>query len=427
MKIRYENDELFVEKVALQKIVKKHKTPFFVYSKNSILSYVHDWKQATKDFNCLICFALKANDNLNLIKLFDIEGLGADVVSAGELFFVRQAGMNADEIVFAGVGKQDFEIETALKEGILAFNIESRQELKKIQEIAKRMNKKAPIHIRVNPDIDAKSHPYISTGMAKNKFGIETTKAVELFKYAQSFSNISVKGIHVHIGSHLLDMFPFEDCSKALRDLYFTLQREGIKIENIDLGGGLGVDYHQVIDWPPIENNKPFQPPTIENYTKAILKHLYDLPIKFIFEPGRSMIANAGLLVVSVIYNKETSQKKFVIVNGGMNDLIRPSLYEAYHRILPIQNPVRNSEEVVDVVGPICETTDFLAKDRKLPVVKNGESLAVFSAGAYGYSLSSNYNGRPRLAEILVDDSEFYLIRRAETYEDLLKLYDFKS
>ena len=422
--IYFKNNKLFVEKKSVEEIVESHISPFFLYSKNAILSNIVSWKNATKEMGAFICFALKANDNLNIIKLMNQNGLGADVVSAGELFLARKAGVEPGEIVFAGVGKQDFEIEYALKERIRAFNVESEQELKAIQEVAGKVNKMAPVHIRVNPDIDAKSHPYISTGMAKNKFGIETTRAIELFKYAQTLKNISLKGIHVHIGSQLLDLSPFEDCSRALRELYLTLKQQEITIETIDLGGGLGVDYKQVVEWPINEEEEQNQTLSVENYAKAILKHLKDLPVNFIFEPGRSMVANSGLLIVSVIINKESSEKKFVVINGGMNDLIRPSLYQAYHRILPIKNPVREANEIVDIVGPICETTDFFAKDRTFPIVNKEETLAVFSAGAYGYSLSSNYNGRPRLAEVWIDGDEIETIRRAETYEDLLKLYD---
>lgn len=420
----YKDDELYVEETKVSEIAQSHRTPFWAYSKAEILSNIKAWSQAVDADKNLVCFALKANDNKNIVNLVGREGFGADVVSAGELFLALKAGIEPDKIVFAGVGKQEFEIEYALQQKIRAFNVESEQELEAIQAIAKRLNMQAPIHLRVNPDIDAKSHPYITTGMAKNKFGIETTQAIELFKYAKTLANISLKGIHVHIGSQLLDMSPFEDCSKALRELYFTLKNLGIDIDTIDLGGGLGVDYRQVVEWPPSETGESFWPPTVADYSRAILKHLKDLQLQFIFEPGRSMIANTAILVVSVIYTKKTSEKQFVIVNGGMNDLIRPGLYQAYHRILPVQHPVRKIQETVDVVGPICETTDFLAKDRLLPKVERGELLAIFSGGAYGYSLSSNYNGRGRLAEILVDGSEYELIRRAETYEDFLKLYE---
>ena len=420
--IAYKQNELFVEQVPVKKIAEKFQTPFFVYGKNIILNNIRTWQRSLKNKNSLICFALKANDNLNIIRLLGREGCGADIVSAGELFIALKAGIQPEKIVFAGVGKQEFEIEYALKEGILAFNVESEQELMLIQQIAGRMNKTAGIHIRINPDIDVPSHPYISTGMAENKFGIETSKTLELFKLVQTLPNISLKGIHVHIGSQLLDMSPFEACSRFLRELYFDLKGEW-DFDTIDLGGGLGVDYQQVIDWPPGEEKLPVTVPTIEDYIDSILKHLKDLPLNFIFEPGRSMIANAGILTASVIYTKQTAKKKFVILNSGMNDLIRPGLYQAYHRILPVNNPVREREESVDVVGPVCESSDFFAKDRKLPVLNQNELVAIFSCGAYGYSLSSNYNGRPRLAEILVDGAEFEVIRRGETYQDLLKLY----
>lgn len=425
--IGYRGKELFVEDVPIIRIARNQRTPFFVYSKQEAQTNFTTWQRELKGINAVVCYALKANENLELIRLFQAAGSGADVVSAGELYLARTAGVPPGKIVFAGVGKQDFEIEYGLREGIRAFNVESAQELKVIQEIAQRMDKVAPVQIRVNPDIDAQSHPYITTGMASNKFGIETSTAIELCKFARNLSNIFLRGLHVHIGSQLLDLSPFEDCSRALRNLFFILKELDILIETIDLGGGLGVDYHQVIDWPPAEDQEADSVPTVRQYLDAVLRHLRGLPLNFIFEPGRSMIANTAVLVTRVVYTKSTSTKKFVIVDAGMNDLIRPSLYQAYHRILPVCNPMRETCEQVDVVGPICETADFLAKARNLPPVSPDELLAVFSAGAYGYSLSSNYNGRLRPAEILVDGGEFRTIRRSETYEDLLKLYEIDS
>ncbi len=422
--IAYHNDRLMIEEVAVEQIAQHYATPFYVYSQKAILANLQDWQTAVQGVPHLICFALKANDNLAILRLLSQAGAGADVVSAGELFLAQHASVAPTKIVYAGVGKQSFEIEAALQAGIRAFNVESESELWMIQATAAQLNTIAPVHLRVNPDIDAKSHPYITTGMAKNKFGIETSRAIELIRFARTLPNIDFKGIQVHIGSQILDLSPFEDCSRALRELYLNLTAQNIPVHTIDLGGGLGVDYRQVIDWPAVTDPETKPTPTVSEYIRAILKHLKDLPVEFVFEPGRSLIANPALLIVTVTCTKVTSQKKFIIVNGGMNDLIRPSLYQAYHRILPVVQPVRKVDETVDVVGPICETTDFFARDRRLPLFSEGELLAIFSAGAYGYSLASNYNGRCRRAEVLVDGADFRCIRRAETYEDFLRLYE---
>ena len=422
--LAYRQGRLYVEDLSLQELVKWADTPFYLYSKRLLLNNIREWKAAVADLPAGITFALKANDNLRLLELVAKEGLGADIVSGGELFLARRAGIPAERIVFAGVGKQEKEIREALQAGIRAFNVESWPELELIQKLAAELGKKAPIHVRVNPDIDPKSHPYISTGLAENKFGLPAAQAKELILRAARMPNIAFRGLHVHIGSQITDLSPFTECGRALRAFYDELIRAGVQVTSIDLGGGLGVDYHQVIAWPPNRHAEVKPVPPAAEYVRTITGPLRNLPVQFVFEPGRSLVANAGLLVTRVLYRKETPRKRFLVVDAAMNDLIRPSLYGAYHRILPVVDPVREKEERVDIVGPVCETGDFLARDRRLPVVTQGEYLAVFSAGAYAYVLSSNYNARPRPAEYLVDGKEAKLIRRREQYEDWLKLYE---
>ena len=422
MSIKIKNRELIIEQVRVSQIAQAYPTPAYIYSRAKLEKNLLEWPSSKDGQNALFCFALKANDNLELLKIIAKNRFGADVVSGGELFLALKAGFSPERIVFAGVGKQADEIRFALKENIKAFNIESSQELELIHSWAKQDNSKANIHIRVNPDIDAKSHPYISTGLTQNKFGIEKQDAIELAKLAESLPFVELKGIHVHIGSQITEISPFEDTSQAIRELYFELINCGIQIENIDLGGGLGIEYRNIKGiYPGDDNNTQL---TVNDYLQAIRKHLQDLPINFIFEPGRAVIANTAILLTTVLYIKKTRTKKFIIVDAGMNDLIRPSLYGAYHHILPISSMDRCEEEVVDVVGPICETGDFFARDRLMPALETGEQVAIFSVGAYGYSLSSNYNGRCRVAEILVDNTNFRIIRRAEHYEDFLKLYN---
>lgn len=419
----YKNNLLHVEELSAEEIARQTGTPVFVYSQSAFLANLDAWKDAASKFDCLICYALKANDNLELLKLASQRGLGADVVSGGELFVALKAGFPPEKIVFAGVGKRAEEIRYALKTGIRALNVESRQELEVIQQIAREVGHPAPVHVRVNPDIDPQSHPYISTGMAQNKFGIEISQAIPLIKWAATQEELSIKGVHVHIGSQIKELSPFRATAKALRPLYQELMDAGIRLETFDLGGGLAVDYHHpiVIDGSDTEQTSS---PDIESYASTIMGNLKDLPVNFVVEPGRSVIANTAILLVTVLYTKTNGEKKFVIVDGGMNDLIRPCLYQAYHHVLPAANPTRGHDEIVDVVGPICESADFLAKERSLPEVAASEHLAIFSAGAYGYSLASNYNGRPRAAEVLVDGQSLRIIRRAENYNDLLKLYE---
>ncbi len=416
----YKDDTLFAEDVPLTEIVSRVGTPVYVYSKRHFVERLKSVEKALEGQAHMVCFALKANNNPEVLKLFARQGAGADVVSAGELAMALAAGIPPEKIVFAGVGKRNDEIAFALEKNIRAFNVESEQELEVINEIAVQMQRKAPVNIRVNPDIDPKSHPYISTGMAKNKFGIAIGKSYAVFEKAAALPGIRLLGVHSHIGSQILSVDPFVESARSLRRLVTDLKQKGITLELIDIGGGLGVDYHQVIDEPLYESLETVLPPTPEELMKAILPHLSDLGCTLIFEPGRFLTANGGILVTRVLYRKETSLKKFAIVDAGMNDLIRPSLYQAYHRIVPVEKREKRDIISLDIVGPICESGDFFAKDRPLPEVHRGDLLAILSAGAYGYTLSSTYNARPRIPEVLVDGASFAVVRERETIDELI-------
>ncbi|NOY76449.1 MAG: diaminopimelate decarboxylase [Calditrichaeota bacterium] len=416
----YKDNTLFAEDVPLTEIVSKVGTPVYVYSKRHFIERLRSVEKAFGGQEHLTCFALKANNNPEVLKLFAREGAGADVVSAGELAMALAAGIPPEKIVFAGVGKRNDEIAFALEKSIRAFNVESEQELEVINEIAGQVQRKAPVNIRVNPDIDPKSHPYISTGMAKNKFGIAIGKSYAVFEKAAALPNIRLLGVHSHIGSQILSVDPFVESARSLRKLVTDLKQAGIALTVIDMGGGLGVDYNRVIDEPLYEPREPAEPPTPADLMRAILPHLSDLGCTLIFEPGRFLTANGGVLLTRVLYRKETSLKKFAIVDAGMNDLIRPSLYQAYHRIVPVEKRPEREMMSLDIVGPICESGDFFAKDRPLPEVRRGDLLAILSAGAYGYTLSSTYNGRPRIPEVLVDGASFTVVRERETIDDLI-------
>ena len=331
-----------------------------------------------------------------------------DVVSDGEIYRALKGGADPGKIVFSGVGKREEEIRYALESGILMFNVESSQELQVINDVAGRMGKKAPIAIRVNPDIDPKTHPYISTGLKKNKFGIDIHLAQTTYRLASRLPNLQILGIDCHIGSQLIEVDPVVEALGKLKELVGDLRREGMEIRYLDLGGGLGITY---------EDEEPPQP---EEYASRILDELKEFDCTLILEPGRVIVGNAGVLVAKVLYNKENEAKKFVIVDAGMNDLVRPSYYGSFHQVLPVKQESRE-EIVADVVGPICESSDFLAKDRKMARLNQGELVAVMSAGAYGFSMSTNYNSRRRVAEVLVRDDQMFIIRRRESYEDLIR------
>ncbi len=406
---QYRGDELYAEEVPLRKLAEKYGTPLYVYSYNTLKRHVNAYREAFKDIRHILCYAVKANSNIHILKLIKSMGGGADIVSGGELFRALKAGINPKRIVYAGVGKKDEEIRFALESGILMFNVESSSELERINTIAGEMNLKAPIALRINPHIDAKTHPYISTGLKKHKFGIPLEDAIENYILASKMKNIKIMGIHKHIGSQILEISPFVDALKSILSMVDELKKRNINIRYLDIGGGLGISYRAEEDslYP-------------HELSRAIKPYLRNRDITLIIEPGRSIVGNAGVLLTKVLYIKDTGKKRFIIVDAGMNDLIRPSLYDAYHEIIPVKRHNENGS-VSDVVGPICESGDFLARGRKIPDVSPGEYLCVMSAGAYGFSMSSNYNSRPRPAEVMVNGKKDYLIRKRETYDDLIR------
>jgi len=409
----YRNEEMFAEDVSVKKIAKEIGTPAYIYSLEALRQQFRVFDRAFSSVPHLVCFSVKANSNIALLRAFANEGGGFDIVSAGELFRALKAGADPKKIVFSGVGKKREEIEYALQSGILMFNVESEHELLALNEIAGGMRQKAPISLRINPDVDPQTHPYISTGMKKAKFGVDIKRSVEAYKKAASLPNLEVVGVDCHIGSQLTSVTPFVDALARVREyldrvLVGSLQKEGARIRYLDLGGGLGITYHDEM------------PPRPEEYARAILEGLAGLDVTLILEPGRVIVGNAGILVTEVQYLKETDEKKFVIVDGGMNDLIRPALYGSYQAIQPV---MQNSREkiVADVVGPICESGDFFAKDREIARPERGDLLAVMSAGAYGFTMASNYNSHPKPPEVLVDGDQYYVIRARETLEDLIR------
>jgi diaminopimelate decarboxylase len=408
----YRNGEMFAEQVPLKRIAQEVGTPAYVYSLATLKRHYKVFDQAFAKAPHIVCFSVKANSNLALLRAFAKEGSGFDIVSGGELFRALKVGADPKKIVFSGVGKKKEEIEYALKSGILMFNVESEHELSVLNEIASGIGKKAPISLRVNPDVDPQTHPYISTGMKKAKFGVDIKKSLETYKKALSLQNIDVVGVDCHIGSQLTSLTPFVDALAKVREyldrvLAGEMQKEGAQIRYLDLGGGLGIQYHDET------------PPLPEAYAKAIIQGLEGLDITLILEPGRVIVGNAGILLTEVQYLKETETKKFVIVDGGMNDLIRPALYGSYQAIQPVVE-TKADTIVADVVGPICESGDFFAKDREIARPQRGDLLAVMSAGAYGFTMASNYNSHPKPPEVLVDGDQYYIVRKRESLDDLI-------
>jgi diaminopimelate decarboxylase len=402
--------ELFAEDVPLRKIAEEVGTPCYVYSLATLRRHYRVFEEAFAGAPHLICYSVKANSNLAVIRTFAKEGSGFDIVSGGELHRALAAGADPRKIVFSGIGKTREEMAFALRAGILAFNVESSAELDELDRVAGRLGKKAPISLRVNPDVDPKTHPYISTGMKKSKFGIEIGRALAEYERARTLGNLEVVGVDCHIGSQLTDVSPFRDALARVRGLVLELRARGFDIRYLDFGGGLGITY---------EDETPPEP---RDYAAALRGDgLENLGVTLLLEPGRVLVGNAGILMTRVLYNKETETKKFVIVDGAMNDLIRPSLYGAYQEIEPVRRGERRARTVVDVVGPVCESGDFFAKDRELEAVEPGDLLVVRSAGAYGFVMSSNYNTRPRAAEVLVDGAEYHVVRARETLDDLLR------
>ncbi len=405
----YKNGELYCEGVPVKSVAQRVGTPFYLYSGNTLANHVKAFAGAFKGVPNLICFALKSNSNGAVLRLLGREGAGADIVSGGELFRALRAGIAPKKIVYAGVGKRRDEIEYALKIGILMFNVESGEELLALDRAAKEMHAKAQIALRVNPNIDPKTHAYISTGLKENKFGIPIEQAFEHYQTAKNLSHVEVVGIHQHIGSQITEIQPFVDAVEKLVSFVKGLRSAGMSIQYINIGGGLGITY------------KDETPPLPRELAKAIQPLLKDCGCTLVLEPGRAIVGNAGILVTRVLYHKESGEKRFLIVDAGMNDLIRPSLYEAYHEIKPVIETASSHKAVFDVVGPICESGDYLAKDREMPEVKQGELLAVMGAGAYGFSMSSNYNSRVRVAEVMVKEKEYFVVRERETYNDLIR------
>lgn len=406
---KYVDGELCVEQVPVKAVCEDVGTPVYIYSHNSIRQRVLDYASAFSSLDPVICYSVKANSNISVLKVFAGMDCGFDIVSSGELSRVRAAAGDTSKVVFSGVGKTEGEIAEAIGAGILFFNVESEGELEKINETALSLGEKAPIAIRVNPDINPDTHPYISTGFEKSKFGIEMGKAEEVYKKAARMKGVEIRGIDAHIGSQIFDLSSFSEAVAKLVSLGDRLRGSGIGITHIDIGGGLAIRY-----------KKGHEPPSKSEYAAVFEEHLLNTDYRLVLEPGRSMVGNAGILVTGVLYVKEGASKKFVIVDAAMNDLLRPAFYDSYHRIEPVVATDAPSS-VVDVVGPICESGDFLARDRQLPEVFPGDTLAVFSAGAYGFVMSSNYNTRPRAAEVLVSGDRYGRIRKRESLEDLMK------
>ncbi|MDG2252463.1 MAG: diaminopimelate decarboxylase [Methylophilaceae bacterium] len=403
----YSNEgTFFIENMPVKKLADDYGTPAYIYSRKIIDDTFTNFKKSFIKIDPLICFAVKANSNIAILNLLAKLGAGFDIVSGGELKRVISAKGDPKKLVFSGIGKSVEEIGLAISHNILAFNVESEGELHRIQSVAKSLNKKAAISIRVNPNVDAKTHPYISTGLKDNKFGVDENKAIELYLLAKSLDSVEIKGIDCHIGSQITEINPFIDSAKKLVALIDHLKTLDINIQHFDIGGGLGINY------------KEETPPSFLDYADAIDKVIGDRKLKIIVEPGRSLIGKAGVLLTSLEYIKEGHTKNFAIVDAAMNDLMRPSLYDAYHEIININNNQFAKKEY-DIVGPVCETGDFFGKNRSLSI-KNEDLLAVLDTGAYGMSMSSNYNSRPRAIEILVDNEKAHVIRERETFEHLI-------
>ena len=403
----YQNNELYAEAVAVQDIVATHGSPCYIYSRATLERHWKAFDLAFGDQAHLICYAVKANSNIALLNLLARLGSGFDIVSLGELERVMAAGGDAKKIVFSGVGKREDEILAALKIGIRCFNIEVSDELDRINRLAEQLGVIAPVSFRVNPDVDANTHPYISTGLKENKFGIDIEQALTEYRRAATLPHINVIGIDCHIGSQLTETRPFLDALDKILDLVAVLKADGIHLHHLDLGGGLGIRYNEE------------EPPEPADYIAAVLKRLGKTDFEILLEPGRAIVGNAGILVTQVEYLKPTAHKNFAIVDAAMNDLVRPSLYSAWQEIIPVNQQSNAPEQVWDIVGPVCETGDFLGKDRALKL-SQGDLLAIRSSGAYGFSMSSNYNSRPRVAEVMVDGDQVYLVRERESIAQLL-------
>ena len=419
-RFKYKSGKLFAEEVAIEQIATEVGTPVYVYSKATFLDHLQKIQQAYADIDATVCYSVKACGNINILKFMADSDSGFDIVSGGELFRVLRAGANPEKIVYAGVGKTDAEIKQALEAEIGYFNIESEEELLNLQGLAQDMGKCAKGALRVNPDVDYQTHAYMTTGKKENKFGINIDRVLDVFTQCSESRSVRLCALHIHLGTGGKTIDPYVEAVEKILPLVDTLRRHGHEIEAIDLGGGYGADYESG------------SVPSAIDYAAGIMPLLKDKGLKLILESGKSICANAGIMITRALFTKQGPSKKFVIVDAGMNDLIRPALYDAFHFIWPTQVtqdyvPVRRSKsllfegtDVVDVVGPICESGDFLAKDWAMPPVQRGDLIAVFTAGAYGYTMSSNYNARCRPAEVLVDGDTYTVIRKRETYEDLI-------
>ena len=401
----YKSTSLHIEDVALQDIASKFQTPCYVYSKSSLTQAFKNFSAGFISSDHLVCFAVKANPSLAILNLFANLGAGFDIVSGGELARVLAAGGDAKKIVFSGVGKTESEMQEALNAGIFCFNVESASELVRLNKVAQSMGKVAPVSLRVNPNVDAKTHPYISTGLKNNKFGVAYEDALSIYLQAAAMSNIAIHGVDCHIGSQITELSPFLDAFDRVLALVDALEQNNIHIQHIDAGGGIGICYSDET------------PPDFAAYAAAMRAKLGDRKVKLVFEPGRALVGNAGVLLTKVEYLKHTEAKNFAIVDAAMNDLMRPALYDAYHDIKAV-TPRDSAKQTYEIVGPVCESGDFLGHDREL-ALEEGDVLAIMSAGAYGMSMSSNYNTRPRAAEVMVDGSECHLIRKRESVAEL--------
>lgn len=405
----YKDGELHAEGVSLSRLAREVGTPIYVYSHRTLVRHFRVFDEAFASVPHLVCFAMKSNFNLAILRLFSEMGGGLDIVSGGELFRAVKAGVPPERIVFAGVGKSDDEIAYALGQGVLMFNVESEEELANVDAVAGRLGKKARVAVRVNPDVDPATHPYISTGMKKSKFGIDIAKARALYHTAAGMPHLNPCGVHCHIGSQITQSSPFVEAVEKVAALVRVLRVDGHDIRYLNLGGGLGITYRDEA------------PPLPSDYAAAILPGVRDLGCTLLFEPGRVIVGNAGILVTRVLYAKSKEEKRFVIIDASMSDLIRPSLYEAYHDVWPVEEAAaRRPKHKSDLVGPVCESGDYLAKDRELPEYRRGDLVAIMSAGAYGFVMASNYNSRPRPPEVLVRGGEYHVIRRRESYDDLI-------
>jgi diaminopimelate decarboxylase len=400
--------ELYCEEVPVSEIARDVGTPFYLYSHATLRQHFKAFDGAFQGINHLTCFSMKSNSSLAILRLFAQQGGGVDIVSGGELYRALKAGVDPQKIVYSGVGKRMEDLEYALKSDILLFNVESSQEISRLNEVARSLGKRAPVAIRVNPDIDPQTHPYISTGLKENKFGIDISESLEEYTRAATLGNLSVSGVSCHIGSQLTQVSPFVDALRLLQDLIERLGEAGIDITYLDLGGGLGITYDKE------------EPPHPKAYAAALKEELGMEDMILILEPGRVIMGNAGILVTRVLYTKTTHEKEFIIVDAAMNDLIRPSLYGSFHGIQPVEMAGRKKVRA-DIVGPICETGDFFARDREVESFEPGELMAIMSSGAYGFSMASNYNSRPRVAEVMVKGDQHYVIRARESYEDLVR------